>query len=159
MYSDTSSSRTFHDQWTPHLLSVLRVVAGFLFMVHGTQKLFGWPMPMGGGGPIDVTSLIGMAGLMEVVGGALMVVGLLTRPVAFLLSGEMAFAYFTRHAPRDFWPLANGGELAALYCFLFLYFSVAGAGPWSIDAWLRSQRSARQRPPIGVEHAHAGRGA
>ena len=158
MYSDTSSSRTFHDTWTPTLLSVLRIVAGFLFIVHGTQKLFGVPVPMQGG-PIALASLTGAAGMIEFAGGALLLVGLLTRPVAFLLSGEMAFAYFMRHAPQDFWPMANGGELAALYCFLFLFFSVAGPGPLSVDAWLKAHRSPEHEPPIGAEHAHAGRHA
>lgn len=158
MHSDSTLDRTFSSTWTPTLLSALRIVAGFLFIVHGTQKLFGVPVPMLGGA-VELASLTGAAGLIEFVGGALLLVGLLTRPVAFLLSGEMAFAYFMRHAPQDFWPMANGGELAALYCFLFLFFSVAGGGPLSVDAWLKSHHSSEHHPPIGAEHAHAGRHA
>jgi len=125
--------------WTPSLLSILRVVTGFLFMMHGTQKLFGFPAPM----PGDVTALpplILAAGIIEVAGGILMLLGLLTRPVAFLLSGEMAVAYFKAHAPQGFWPLLNGGELAALYSSVFLFIAAAGPGPWSVDAL--------NRPPV-----------
>jgi putative oxidoreductase len=127
------------DRWAPRLLSVLRVVTGFLFIAHGTQKLFGFPAT-GPRPPVDLTSLMGVAGLLETTGGALLLLGLLTRPVAFVLSGEMAVAYFLRHAPRDFLPALNGGELAALYCFLFLFFSAAGPGPWSLDAQIRRRR-------------------
>lgn len=126
-------------RWAPRLLSVLRVVTGFLFMAHGTQKMFGFPSTEPPP-PFDLGSLTGVAGLLETTGGALLLFGLLTRPVAFVLSGEMAVAYFLRHAPRDFWPALNGGELAVLYCFLFVFFSVAGPGPWSLDALLRSRR-------------------
>jgi putative oxidoreductase len=114
------------------LLSILRIVAGFLFIVHGTQKILGLPTPP----PYEVAlmSRSGIAGLLELVGGALLMLGLWTRPVAFLLSGEMAFAYFLAHAGQNFWPLLNRGELAVLYCFLFLYFAAAGGGPWSVDA-------------------------
>src|SRR6188508_3088870 len=94
--------------WMPSVLSVLRLVTGFLFIVHGTQKLFGVPAPMPGG-PADLHSLMGAAGLLETIGGTLMLLGLLTRPVAFVLAGEMAVAYFMQHAPRGFWPLLNGG--------------------------------------------------
>ena len=122
-------------QWTPRLLSVLRIVAAFLFMIHGTQKLLGFPVPRDS--PTTLMSLSGIAGLMELVGGALLLVGLFTRPVAFLLSGLMAFAYFIAHAPAGFWPILNRGELAALYAFVFLYLSAAGGGPWSVDRLLR----------------------
>ena len=121
--------------WAPYLLSILRIVAAFLFIQVGTAKLFAFPaaiMPNGGTAP--VASLPGIAGVLETFGGALLLVGLFTRPVAFLLSGEMAFAYFLGHAPQGFWPVLNQGALAALYCFLFLYVSAAGAGPWSLDA-------------------------
>jgi len=122
--------------WTPRLLSVLRIVTAFMFMMHGVQKWFGFPTPRTS--PIELWSLSGVAGLMELVGGFLLLIGLFSRPVAFLLSGEMAFAYFIAHAPQGFWPGANRGELAALYSFVFLYLAAAGGGPWSIDRlWRR----------------------
>lgn len=124
--------------WRPRLQSILRVVAAFLFIQHGTQKMFGFPAPQGA--EFELFSLMGAAGTLEVVGGLLILVGLFTRPVAFLLSGEMAFAYFIAHAPQNFWPLLNGGELAVLWCFLFLFFSAAGAGPWSLDHYLAKKR-------------------
>lgn len=132
--------------WRFSLLSVLRIVTGFLFVVHGTQKLFGFPMPAQGG-PLDLTSLTGAAGIIEVIGGSLIIAGLLTRPTAFVLSGEMAVAYFLRHAPQGFWPLGNYGESAVLYCFIFLYFAAAGAGPFSLDAWIASRRDS-----VGVRY-------
>ena len=117
-------------QWSPQLLSLLRIVIAFLFMEHGTMKLFGFPAPMG---DIQLFSLFGLAGILEVFGGFLILIGLFTRPVAFLLSGEMAFAYFMVHAPQGFWPALNHGEAAAFYCFAFLYLSAAGGGAWSVD--------------------------
>ena len=123
------------DHWSPRLQSVLRIVAALLFMLHGTQKWLAFPVPRAS--PIMLWSLGGVAGLLELVGGFLLLLGLFTRPVAFLLSGLMAFAYFIAHAPRDFWPIVNGGELAALYCFVFFYLAAAGGGPWSLDRWLR----------------------
>jgi putative oxidoreductase len=128
-------SDSFVSTWAPRTLALLRIATGFLFMSHGLQKILGLPVP-----PRAETvlwSLSGVAGLMELVGGALIIIGLFTRPVAFLLSGEMAFAYFIAHAPQGFWPLLNRGELAALYSFVFLYFAVAGSGAWSIDNLLR----------------------
>ncbi|MGH7546541.1 MAG: DoxX family protein [Gemmatimonadales bacterium] len=119
----------------PYLLSILRIVAAFLFMQVGTAKLFAFPgaiMPTGGTAPI--ASLAGIAGVLETCGGLLLLVGLFTRPVAFILSGEMAVAYFYGHAPQGFWQVLNLGTDAVLYCFLWLYFSAAGAGPWSLDA-------------------------
>ena len=118
--------------WSPYLQGVLRIVAAFLFLAHGTQKLFGFPAP-GPGGTVALGSLLGVAGLLELVGGVLLLIGLWTRPVAFLLSGEMAGAYFMGHAGRGFWPLLNGGELAALYCFVWLFFAAAGPGAFSAD--------------------------
>jgi putative oxidoreductase len=121
----------------PHLLSVLRVIAAFLFMQYGTAKLFAFPVAiLPGGGTVPIWSLIGLAGILEAFGGLLLLVGLFTRPVAFLLSGEMAVAYFMGHAPRGFWPILNQGMPAIFFCFLWLYLSAAGPGPWSIDAMI-----------------------
>jgi putative oxidoreductase len=116
----------------PRLLSVLRIVAAFLFIAHGTQKLFGVPAAEPRD-PVALFSLLGVAGVLETFGGLLLLVGLFTRPVAFLLAGEMAVAYFLRHAPQAFWPLLNRGELSVLYCFLYLYLAAVGGGPWSLD--------------------------
>ena len=110
--------------------SLLRMVAGLMFAQHGAQKLFGW---LGGEQVANVMSMMGIAGILEFFGGILIILGLFTRPVAFLLSGEMAVAYFMAHFPRAFWPAENGGEPAVLFCFIFLYFAAAGAGRWSID--------------------------
>jgi len=125
--------------WSPRLRSILRIVTAFLFVAHGTQKLLDFPVPPSY--PMELWSRAGAAGLLELVGGALLLVGLFTRPVAFVMSGLMAFAYFLAHAPQGFWPIVNGGELAALYCFVFLYFAAAGGGPWSIDHGWRERRS------------------
>jgi putative oxidoreductase len=127
-----------NSRWASTALGVLRVVTAFLFIAHGTQKLFGFPAAPQA--PVPLTSLLGVAGMLEVGGGLLLLVGLLSRPVALLLCGEMAVAYFMRHAPRGFWPLLNGGELAVLYCFNFLFVVVAGPGAWSLDAAIRSWR-------------------
>ena len=118
-------------EWTPRLLSVLRIVAALLFMEHGTQKLLGFPSS-GRPGP-ELFSLLGLAGVLELFGGAMLLVGLFTRPVALILSGEMAVAYWMAHAPRGFFPILNAGELAALYCFVFLFLAAAGGGVWSVD--------------------------
>ena len=118
-------------RWAPRMLSVLRIVSALIFMAHGTQKILGFP-PSAMNPPL--TSMSGIAGLLELVGGALLLVGLFSRPVAFILSGEMAFAYFIAHAPKSFFPALNGGDAAILYCFVFLYIAFAGPGPWSIDA-------------------------
>jgi putative oxidoreductase len=126
--------------WGPQMQGVLRIVAALLFILPGTMKLFAFPAgipPAGGTAPFLTQVWIG--GVLEVVGGALLLVGLFTRPVAFLLSGEMAVAYFQFHAPKGFWPVLNGGVAAVLYCFVWLYFSAAGAGPWSLDAWRRKR--------------------
>ncbi len=119
--------------WSPRLLSVMRIMSGLLFMQHGTAKLLGIPQ-MAMFAKLQPFSLSWIAGVFELVGGALLVIGLFTRPVAFVLSGLMAFAYFLSHAPRGFYPIVNAGELAALYCFVFLYISAAGGGSWSVDA-------------------------
>jgi putative oxidoreductase len=123
---------------TPRLLSVLRVVAAFTFIQVGSAKLFGIPVAiMPGGVTVPPLSLLGIAGILETFGGLLVLVGLFTRPVAFILSGEMAVAYFKGHAPHSFWTVVNQGGPAVLFCFLWLYLSAAGPGPWSIDAWRR----------------------
>ena len=119
--------------WAPRLLSVLRIMTGLLLLQHGTAKLFKVPViPMFAN--LSVTSLPGIAGVLELVGGVLIILGLFTRSTAFILSGMTAVAYFIAHAPKGFYPILNGGELAALYCFVFLYIAAAGPGPWSIDA-------------------------
>ena len=123
--------------WRPRVLSVLRAVSAFLFMQHGTQKMFGFPAPQRY--EFELFSMSGAAGTLEVFGGFLLLIGLFTRPVAFLLSGLMAFAYFIAHAPQAFWPLVNGGELAALYSFVFLYLFMAGGGEWSADRLRRGR--------------------
>jgi putative oxidoreductase len=121
--------------WAPQLGSLLRIVAAFMFILAGTTKLFAFPVAaMPGGGTVHLASQLGIGATLEVFGGALLLLGLFTRPVAFLLSGEMTVAYFQFHFPQSFWPVANGGVGAALYCFVWLYFSAAGAGPWSLDA-------------------------
>jgi putative oxidoreductase len=126
--------------WAPYLLSILRIVAAFLFIQFGTAKVFGLPAPiMPGGGTAPVGSLAWVAGMLETFGGLLLLIGLLTRPVAFILAGEMAVAYFYGHAPQGFWPVLNQGSPAILFCFLFLYLSAAGPGPWSLDA-MRERR-------------------
>lgn len=117
----------------PYLRSVLRIMAGFMFTLAGTTKVFGFPVAPKGGTP-ELLSQMGIGGLLEMVGGLLMLLGLFTRPVAFVLAGEMAVAYFQFHFPKSFWPVVNGGVSAALYCFIWLYFSAAGPGPWSLDA-------------------------
>jgi putative oxidoreductase len=120
----------------PYLLSVLRIAAAFLFIQFGTAKLFGFPAPiMPGGGTAPLASLAGVAGFLETFLGAPLLLGLFTRPVAFLLAGEMAVAYFYGHARQGFWPVLNQGTPAVLFCFVFLYLSAAGPGPWSLDAW------------------------
>jgi putative oxidoreductase len=121
--------------WSPQLLSVLRIITAFLFFQFGSAKWFGFPGAiMPGGGTAPVASLVWFASVIEVLGGGLLFLGLLTRPVAFLLAGEMAIAYFYGHAGNGFWPLLNQGTPAVFFCFTFLYLSAAGPGPWSLDA-------------------------
>jgi putative oxidoreductase len=118
----------------PYLRSVLRIAAALMFIPAGTMKLFAFPMGMPpNGGTAKLLSQVWVGGVLEVFGGALLLIGLWTRPVAFLLAGEMAVAYFQFHFPKSIWPTMNGGVAAALYCFIWLYFSAAGAGPWSVD--------------------------
>jgi len=121
--------------YRPQALAVLRIVTGLLFLEHGTMKLFGFPAGQGGD---SLPPLLLVASLLEVVGGLLITVGFLTRPVAFILCGEMAVAYFMAHAPRGFYPALNSGEAAILFCFIFLYLFFAGAGAWSVDSRSKS---------------------
>ena len=122
--------------WAPRVLSVLRIITGLLIIQHGLGKLVHFPA-FPAYANVQPLSLFGAAGFIELIGGALLILGLFTQPAAFILSGEMAFAYFIVHAPKDFHPLINGGTLAALYCFTCLYLSTAGAGPWSVDASMK----------------------
>ena len=141
--SETKMAGPIPAAWGDRLRSVLRIVAAFLFMLHGTQKLFAFPVSEPRD-PAALFSLMGLAGVLEVFGGLLLMLGLFTRPVAFVVAGEMAVAYFRSHAPQGFWPNLNGGELAALYCFLFLYLAAVGGGPWSLDALLRRPGQGRR---------------
>jgi putative oxidoreductase len=130
---------------SPHLLSLLRIIAAFLFVLYGATKLFAIPAAvMPGGATASLASIPGFAGTLELAGGVLLLVGLFTRPVAFLVSGEMAFAYFMGHASKGFWPVLNGGAPAVIFCFVWLYISAAGPGPWSLDALLRRRPAASE---------------
>ena len=125
--------------WAPRLLSLLRIVTGLAFLEHGAQKLLGFPpMPPGMMPPAPLT-LFWFGGILELVGGTLVMIGLFTRPAAFILAGEMAVAYWSFHAPKSFYPAINGGDAAILYCFIYLYLSAAGPGPWSLDAMGRGR--------------------
>ena len=127
----TATTSTFAADWAPRVLSIVRIVVALLFMQHGLQKLFGFPTA-----PFQPAAftLLWFAAIIELAGGVLVLLGLFTRPLAFLMCGEMAVAYFMVHAPKSFFPAVNGGDAAVLYCFAFLYLAVAGAGPWSLDA-------------------------
>jgi putative oxidoreductase len=115
-------------RFSPQIYAILRIVAGLLFACHGIQKLFG----LMGGTPVVLASQLGLAGVIELVGGLMIATGFFASFAAFIASGEMAYAYFTAHSPRSVWPIANGGELAVLYCFLFLYIASRGSGVWSV---------------------------
>jgi putative oxidoreductase len=117
-------------QYRPQALAVLRIVVALLFIEHGTMKLFGFPAPQGGD---SLPPLLLVAALLEVIGGILLVIGLFTRPVAFILSGQMAVAYFMAHFSKGFWPALNGGEAAIMFCFVFLYLVFSGPGAWALD--------------------------
>lgn len=138
-------TQTLSAEWAPRLLSLLRIVAALIFLEHGTQKLFGFPSSASGTGP-EAFTLLWFAAVLELVGGILLLLGLFTRPVAFICSGEMAFAYFIAHAPRSFFPVLNGGDAAILYCFVFLYMAAAGGGSLSLDEMRRKKlpRSVRR---------------
>jgi putative oxidoreductase len=122
--------------WAPRLLSILRIMAGLMLFEHGTAKLLKFPT-VPAMANLDLSSMPGIAGFFELIGGALLVLGLFTRPVAFILAGMTAVGYFYAHMPRGFFPILNGGETIALYCFAFLYLAAAGPGPWSLDAQRR----------------------
>ena len=131
----------FQTQWTPRMLSIVRIVAAFMLMQHGGQKLFGYP-PSAHPMPHPLPPLMLVAGILEFFGGLLLLIGLFTRPVAFILAGEMATAFFMMHVPRGLWTVNNMGEPAVLNCFIFLYLAVAGGGAWSIDRlWHRSPQA------------------
>jgi putative oxidoreductase len=117
------------ERYAVHVFALMRIVFGFLFVFHGLQKIFG----LFGGRTAELISLRGLAGVIEITGGALIMIGLYTRPAAFIASGQMAFAYFLSHQPQGFWPIQNRGELAALYCFAFLYIAARGKGAWGLD--------------------------
>ncbi len=128
----STSTATLFDTWAPRALAVLRIVAGLLFIEHGTQKLFAFPAapPF----PLPAAfSLLWIGAILEIVGGVLVVLGFFARPAAFIISGEMAVAYFMAHAPKSFFPALNGGDAAVLFCFVFLYIAAAGPGAWSLD--------------------------
>ena len=137
-----ANNHSFYSTWEPKVLSILRIVSGFLILQHGLQKVLGMipPPPQPGAPPFatpPLASLAGVSGLLELVGGILLIIGLFTRPTAFIMSGLLAVAYFMAHAPQGFWPILNRGELAALYSFVYLYLAVAGGGEWSLDRILR----------------------
>jgi putative oxidoreductase len=123
-------------RWAPQVLSIVRIVSALIFIEHGTQKFFAFPAASASGSPA-VLSLLWWQGVIELAGGILLLLGLFTRPVAFILAGDMAFAYWMVHAPRNFYPVLNGGDSAILYCFVFFYLAFAGGGPWSVDTQLR----------------------
>ncbi len=131
---------SFLSRWSPRILSVMRIVVALLLVQHGAQKLFGFLAPPGSATP-PLLSLMGVAGVLEFFGGLLVTLGLFTRPAAFILSGQMAVAYFMVHAPQGFWPMQNKGDLAAIWSFVFLYLAVAGGGEWSLDRARRRKRS------------------
>ena len=136
---DMPAYQTSFELWSPRLLSVLRIVTALLFMMHGTAKLFQMPHQAMFDN-LQLMSLMGLQGVLEAVGGFLLLIGLFSRPIAFILSGDMAVAYFIAHWPKGWLPILNGGDLAVLFCFVFLYLCVAGPGPWSVDARLRPRR-------------------
>jgi putative oxidoreductase len=130
------NTATLETLWAPRVLSITRIVSALIFMEHGTQKLLNFPPNPPGRATVELFSLYGFAGSLEIVGGILLLLGLFTRPVAFILAGEMAFAYWMGHAPRSFYPVLNNGDASILYCFLFLYMAFAGGGAWSLDRTL-----------------------
>lgn len=141
MSSDSLTNR--YHSWAPYLQSLLRIMAAAIFIQSGTMKLFAFPAPMPPeAGKFVLLSQMGLGGVLEFLGGMLLIFGLFTRPVAFILSGMMAVAYFQFHAPNGFWPIVNHGDEAILFCFVWLFFSAAGGGPLSLDALLLRRRAA-----------------
>ncbi|EJF08249.1 MULTISPECIES: DoxX family protein [Pontibacter] len=135
----------FLGPYSPQLYAILRIVSGLMFAMHGTQKLFGWP---GDGSTVELASMMGVAGIVELVAGLMIAFGFLTGWAAFIASGQMAVAFFTAHLPEGWNPLLNNGEKAVLYCFLFLYMAARGSGIWSIDAAMgRGTRRDTDRKP------------
>ena len=131
------------------MLAIFRIVAGVTFITAGTTKLFGFPAaPVPGMPEVELWSQMGIGSVLEIVGGTLIVLGLLTRPTAFILAGEMAVAYFQFHQPQAFWPTSNGGVAAVLYCFFFLYLVASGPGAWSLDAVIARSRGTRRAPAL-----------
>ena len=141
-----SGFATLRFTWEPRMLSILRIIVGLLYMEHGLEKIVGFPVQPNHRAYALFTLVPGLQGLLELVGGLLLALGLYTRIVAFILAGNMAVAYFMAHAPRGFFPLLNGGELAIVYCFVFLYFWLSGGGEWSLDR-LRAPASASALSP------------
>jgi putative oxidoreductase len=141
-----SGFATLRLTWEPRMLSILRIIVGLLYMEHGLAKIVGFPLQPNHKAYILFSLVPGLQGLLELVGGLLLAVGLYTRIVAFILAGNMAVAYFMAHSPRGFFPLLNGGELAIVYCFVFLYLWLAGSGEWSLDR-LRAPASASALSP------------
>ena len=137
------------DKWSPRMLSVFRIIIALLYLQHGTAKLFGFPH-VANFDNLQLLSLMGVAGVIEVLGSSLVALGLFTRPAAFILSGEMAVAYFMAHAPHGFFPLLNRGEAAVFYCFAFLYLAVAGGGAWSLDRLRLSRETSSALKPGGA---------
>jgi putative oxidoreductase len=134
-----AETNQFLSTWAPRLLSVMRIMLAFMFMAHGSQKLFGFPVEPNAPPRPPLDLFMGLGAALEFFGGLLLLLGLFTRPVAFVLSGTMAVAYWMFHGTTAFWPVLNHGELAAVYCFVFLYLAAAGGGPWSLDAALRGR--------------------
>jgi len=143
-----SASAQLVETWSPRILGILRIVVGLLFLQYGLAKLFGWPH-VAIFDDLHYFSLWGLSGMIEFVGGLLLIVGLFTRPVAFIMSGEMAFAYFIEHAPQSFFPANNGGTAPILFCFLLFYFFVAGSGAWGLDRVMRPDEPPRGQSSYG----------
>ena len=141
------------DRHSAQMLSVLRIVTALLFLSHGMSKILG--IPMSSASFPQPWTLLWVAGMLELIGGLLLLIGLLSRPVAFLLAGEMAVAYWMVHAPDNFWPVLNGGEAAILFCFIFLYIMIRGPGPWSVDCMIAQRREA-DGPDSYYEGVHRG---